>query len=231
MSKEIPIENKKAGIFKRIGDYFRFPGRQFIVQSAAPTQFVNCKNKITERISIIGAVILPNTFIYSEEDKKTWGSRFFNCITDFAGSRVTFVLTVLVLIAWAIAGGILGARDNWQIAMQDGSSIQVYISDTLLMRQQHNHSNRLLTIISQLRSRNTTFNRLLKYLLNNNDKKTTSKEESNCFAENMMPEVDKVGDAVELPTENIFDTCCNYASVGSLYAQLFIVVESLLGLV
>lgn len=190
------------------------PGKQHTVECAAPSQFV-CQSKFTEDSSyyeVVGAEIPNNITLYNPEDQKSWGSRVFDAITQYAGARITFVITLLILITWAIVGIVLGAPENWQIVMQDGGSIQCYISDTLLMRQQQNHCYKLLTIISQLRSRNTTQNRLLH---NSDIHKSVDTEELHNMAIN-----DNVGDAVKLPNEHWFDQCCNWFSmaVGSLGA-------------
>ncbi|KAI9482953.1 MAG: Low-affinity iron/zinc ion transport protein fet4 [Benjaminiella poitrasii] len=209
------MESEKPSIFRRFANYLRSPGRQFAVQSAAPTQFVQKGMESSDcEINVVGADIPNNISIYNEANRRTWGARFFDIITEIAGSSFMFILTCIILVVWAVIGGVLKAPDEWQIVMQDGSSIQCYISDTLLMRQQQNHSNRLLTIIAQLRSRTSTFDRLIKKTYNNHPKLTPCELKE--LAER-MPE-DNVGDAVKLPTENFFDVCCNYASdaVGSL---------------
>jgi low-affinity ferrous iron transport protein len=131
MSQETKKITQKPGIFRRIGLYLCSPGRQFTIQSAAPTQFINknCDDSIQE-IKIVGNDIPDNKSIYNETNKKSIGARVFDSLTDFAGSSLMFLLTCAILIAWAIAGGVLGAPDEWQIAMQDGSSIQCYYSDS-----------------------------------------------------------------------------------------------------
>jgi low-affinity ferrous iron transport protein len=208
----------KRNIFQKMSDYLRSPGRQFTVQSAAPTQFIN-KHDEAEEIAIVGAELPSNESIYDESNRKTWGNKVFDFITDFAGSRIMFLFTIAILIAWAIWGGVTGAPDEWQIVMQDGSSIQCYISDTLLMRQQQNHSNRLLTIIAQLRSRNATVDRLIRRFTQTNVNELDSGELDRI---NKQVIQDDVGDAANLPTENLFDRICNWGSVsvGSLWALL-----------
>ncbi|KAI8988828.1 Low affinity iron permease-domain-containing protein [Pilobolus umbonatus] len=171
------------GFFKRLYDRISSPGRQKSVECTAPTQF------------------------------KSWGSRFFDAVTNAAGARVTFTLTLLILVGWAVAGGILGAPDVWQIIMQDGSSIQCYISDTLLMRQQQIHTHTLLTILATLRSRLGTFSRLLHSdEIARNNSVTAEKIRD-------LEIQDTVGDAVKLPDESFFDRMCNFVSdaVGSFY--------------
>ncbi|KAI7907682.1 Low-affinity iron/zinc ion transport protein fet4 [Cokeromyces recurvatus] len=214
-----PNIEKKPNVFKRFRNYLSSPGRQFAVQSAAPTQFLHKGNEETDcDINIVGSDLPHNISIYNEANKKSRGARFFDKVTDIAGSSFMFILTCIILIIWAIWGGVSKAPDEWQIVMQDGSSIQCYISDTLLMRQQQNHSNRLLTVIAQLRSRCITFDKLVKQTYEKHPKLTPYELKE--LAER-MPE-DTLGDATKLPTENFFDVCCNWASeaVGSLTSLL-----------
>ncbi|KAI8642353.1 hypothetical protein BD408DRAFT_432462 [Parasitella parasitica] len=210
---------QKPGFFKRIGNYLCSPGRQFTVQSAAPTQFINKNsNDAIQEIAIVGSDLPNNDSIYNEANRKSIGAKAFDFLTEFAGSSLMFLLTCAILVGWAIAGGVLGAPDEWQIAMQDGSSIQCYYSDSLLMRQQQNHCNRLLTIIAQLRSRSATFDKLLRFTQANNPSLGTS--ELRDLAEKIPK--DSVGDAAKLPTENAYDVVCNWASdaVGSLWSLM-----------
>lgn len=97
-------------------------------------------------------------------------------------------------------------------------SVNLINVSSLLMRQQQNHCNRLLTIIAQLRSRSSTFDKLLRYTQTNNP--SLSVDELKDLAEK-IPE-DSVGDAAKLPTENAYDSICNWASdaVGSLWALI-----------
>jgi low-affinity ferrous iron transport protein len=104
------------------------PGRQRKVECAAPNQFILQKNKKEGAFEVIGEE-LPNVQLYNPEKRKSRGGRIFDSITHVAGSRVAFVITLILLVVWAIVGGVLGAPEIWQIVMQDVSSIQCYASD------------------------------------------------------------------------------------------------------
>ncbi|KAI9359768.1 hypothetical protein BD770DRAFT_385472 [Pilaira anomala] len=129
------------------------------------------------------------------------------------------MITLLILAIWAVVGIVLGAPEIWQIIMQNGGSIQCYISDTLLMRQQQNHCYKLLTIISQLRSRNTTVARLVRDPELHSNAPLFDKES----IDHSSIEEAKLENAINLPNEFWFDKCCNWVSiaVGSIYALLF----------
>ncbi|KAF7921377.1 hypothetical protein BELL_0334g00060 [Botrytis elliptica] len=85
-------------------------------------------------------------------------------VTKAAGSNWVFVAMMAIMLVWVIFGFINGTTDTWQIVMQNASSIQVYLTDILLLRQASNASNSLLTTLAELQSRNQTSERLLRQL-------------------------------------------------------------------
>ncbi|KAF7901242.1 hypothetical protein EAF00_003463 [Botryotinia globosa] len=69
-----------------------------------------------------------------------------------------------IMLVWVIFGFINGTTDTWQIVMQNASSIQVYLTDILLLRQASNASKSLQTTLAELQSRNKTSERHLRQL-------------------------------------------------------------------
>ncbi|EPB92518.1 hypothetical protein HMPREF1544_00531 [Mucor circinelloides 1006PhL] len=185
------------------------PGRHHKVECSAPTQFVT-KSKTEGSFQVVGEELPHNIKLYNPEERKPLGGRIFDGITQYAGSRIAFVVTLMLLAAWAVVGAVLGAPETWQIVMQDASSIQCYVSDSLLMRQQQNYTYKLLTIISQLRSRVATVDRIFR--------NPQAHQGADAQQISNMIIKDDVGDAVKLPSENLFDRVCNFASmaVGSI---------------
>lgn len=94
--------------------------------------------------------------------KKRGGA--FDFVVKAAGSRWTFLVTLLLLAGWAALGVVYGPTDTWQVIFQDTSSIQCYISATLLMRQQQNSTRSLLDSICGMLSRSQGNERLLRQL-------------------------------------------------------------------
>jgi low-affinity ferrous iron transport protein len=86
---------------------------------------------------------------------------FIGLAVDITGSGYMMVLVILILIAWIIWGALAGAPDNWQIVMQDGQSIQTYVWDTFLMRQQLDDNEKFLILFAKLKSRLGTHKRLI----------------------------------------------------------------------
>lgn len=115
-------------------------------------------------------VTTGNTDNFEEEDKKN-SKPFFDVIIHyavrFAGTIHMFILLWALLIAWIIWGCIKNGPDQWQIVMQDGQSIQTYVWDTFLMRQQLDDTEGFLTTYGKLKSRNRTIKRLIEKMITN----------------------------------------------------------------
>ncbi|EEB07848.1 iron/zinc ion transporter [Schizosaccharomyces japonicus yFS275] len=238
------------GFFQRLRLRIMNKGRQFDVNVAAPTQHVFGANEEDESVYIqtnstlsedggvkkdqsveikTVAAAKPTkpatekkvSFTYAKYRRRTLAGRLFDLVTEYMGSAIVFLITLAILIAWAVWGIVARAPNQWQIVMQDGSSIQCYISDTLLMRQQQNNYTQLLINVAELRSRLVSLKRMFLKLQHDEG-------EAIPVDENYTPLVDRadlqdtVGDAVKLPVENVFDVVCNWISraTGSIYSSI-----------
>lgn len=92
---------------------------------------------------------------------------FIGYAVDVAGSIFVLAIVMLLLLGWIIWGALTGASDTWQIVMQDGQSIQTYVWNTFLMRQQLDNNERMLLLYGKLKSRSITHKRLLKKFVSN----------------------------------------------------------------
>lgn len=90
---------------------------------------------------------------------------FIGYSVEVAGSIYVLFVAMALLIGWIIWGALTGASDTWQIVMQDGQSIQTYVWNTFLMRQQLDNSDKLLLLYGKLKSRSLTHKKLLKQLV------------------------------------------------------------------
>ncbi|TID29621.1 hypothetical protein CANINC_001740 [Pichia inconspicua] len=123
---------------------------------------------------------IPHQFkIFKKKEKKKIENikklEEFEIDNDFASPLDTFIgwavevtasvymlwLVIFILIAWIVWGAATGAPDVWQIAMQDGQSIQTYVWDTFLMRQQLDDNEKFLILSGKLKSRVETLKRLI----------------------------------------------------------------------
>lgn len=79
----------------------------------------------------------------------------------FTGSLGMFIFMWVTIGLWFIWGVLTGYPNHWQIGMQDGQSIQTYVWDTLLMRQQLDDTEGFLNMYGKLKSRSLTHKKLL----------------------------------------------------------------------
>ena len=99
-----------------------------------------------------------------EEISSAKKSNIFDKITRAAGSSTTFFVMLAILGVWVLLGFIFGPTDTWQILLQNVSSVQVYVTDILLIRQSSNAGRSMMTTLAELQSRNKTCERLLRQL-------------------------------------------------------------------
>lgn len=92
--------------------------------------------------------------------KKGKTDRVLDTFVEWAGSQILFIIMMLIFLAWLIFGIIFKGSYVWQVVMQDAQSIQCYIWDTLLMRQQLMSAHEHMCICAELGSRITIFKKL-----------------------------------------------------------------------
>ncbi|CCD23280.1 Fet4p NDAI_0B02450 [Naumovozyma dairenensis CBS 421] len=107
---------------------------------------------------------------------KGYTDKVLDILVDFAGGQIVFCCVWIILIIWIVIGIVYNGSYVWQVVMQDGQSIQCYIWDTLLMRQQLTSTHEQVLVCCQLRSRMSTFKDFLTRTLNvhNHDKDDTN---------------------------------------------------------
>lgn len=133
-------------------------------------------------------------------------------IVRIAGSQFVFFLMWAILIVWVIIGIVYSAPFNWQVVMQDGQSIQSYLWDTLLMRQQLMSAHEQVHVCGTLRSRIAGYKRLFQLRAPEKDKEI--KESHTSFE----MELDRSNISGELPAESWYDrlSSCFSRLLGSL---------------
>lgn len=90
---------------------------------------------------------------------------FIGYAVEVAGTIHVLFIVVALFIAWIVWGCLTKGEDTWQIVMQDGQSIQTYVWNTFLMRQQLDNDERLLLLYGKLKSRYLTHRRLIQKLV------------------------------------------------------------------
>lgn len=137
---------------------------------------------------------------------------FLDILVRIAGSQVVFFLMWAILIIWVVIGIVYSAPFNWQVVMQDGQSIQCYLWDTLLMRQQLMSAHEQVHVCGTLRSRIASYKRLFQQ--HAPEKDTEVKEVHKSFE----VESDQSTISGELPAESWYDklSSCFSRLLGSL---------------
>ncbi|KUJ16962.1 low affinity iron transporter-like protein [Mollisia scopiformis] len=149
----------------------------------------------------------------------------FDKVTKLAGSSVVVFVMLGILVLWLVMGLVYGTTDTWQIILQNASSIQVYVTDILLIRQASNANQSLMITIAELQSRNQTCERLLA-MIPGCQWMETHKEEPKKLLLNGRPIEDEVEESLFMVTgrqsriRTAWNKTCHTIAigVGSLYA-------------
>ncbi|KAH8657570.1 low affinity iron transporter-like protein [Tricladium varicosporioides] len=172
---------------------------------------------------------ITTTEISTEEEvRSTRKPNVFDKITRAAGSSTVFFVMLAIVVAWVILGLIYGMNDTWQIMMQNGSSIQVYITDILLIRQQQNGAQALMTTLAEIQSRSMTCERLLRQIPGCQWMET-HKDQPKALTLNGRPIDDEVEESLYMVTgrpsrfQYVWSKMCHGTAkvLGSLYAYIF----------
>ncbi|KAI1395834.1 Low affinity iron permease-domain-containing protein [Hypoxylon fuscum] len=145
------------------------PEAQYSTEAAAPTQIAPAFVPEKPTPAYVKTATVSEKEIWDEKPLPARPSNKsnFNGL-DFAvkaaGSNWALGFTVLLLVAWAVWGIVAGPTDTWQVILQDTSSIQAYISATLLLRQQQTSCRGILGRICGLISRSASNERMLRSL-------------------------------------------------------------------
>lgn len=75
---------------------------------------------------------------------------FANKIAHTAGSPVTFLLCVIVVIAWAAAGPFFGFSETWQLIINTGTTIVTFLMVFLIQNTQNRDGVALQTKLDEL---------------------------------------------------------------------------------
>lgn len=163
---------------------------------------------------------------------KGYMDRILDKLVLFAGTITVFYCVWIILIIWVVLGAVYNAPFNWQVVMQDGQSIQCYIWDTLLMRQQLSSGHEQLLVCANLRSRMASFQRMLGDWAKSPQHNTAREQTADTVSHNSQCEGDCAcacgASATEkealgqLPIENWYDRVSNYSAVaiGSVAAMV-----------
>ena len=69
--------------------------------------------------------------------RRPWFMRFANAASRATGRPATFILAVLVVVAWAVTGPLFGFSDTWQLVINTGTTIITFLMVFLIQNTQN----------------------------------------------------------------------------------------------
>jgi low affinity Fe/Cu permease len=77
-------------------------------------------------------------------------ARFANRIAHIAGSPITFLACVAIVVAWAISGPFFGFSETWQLLINTGTTIVTFLMVFLIQNTQNRDGVALQTKLDEL---------------------------------------------------------------------------------
>ena len=82
--------------------------------------------------------------------RKRWFTRIANAGSRFAGSPLSFMLALLVVVAWAVTGPLFKFSDTWQLVINTGTTIVTFLMVFLIQSSQNRDSRALQIKLDEL---------------------------------------------------------------------------------
>ncbi|RZA21637.1 MAG: low affinity iron permease family protein [Lysobacteraceae bacterium] len=79
-----------------------------------------------------------------------WFTRLANSASRFAGSPYSFVLALLVVLAWILTGPLFGFSDTWQLVINTGTTIVTFLMVFLIQNSQNRDARALQIKLDEL---------------------------------------------------------------------------------
>jgi low affinity Fe/Cu permease len=80
----------------------------------------------------------------------SWFTRFAKWISWHAGRPSTFLIAILVIVAWAVTGPIFDFSDTWQLMINTGTTIVTFLMVFLIQNTQNRDSQGLHVKLDEL---------------------------------------------------------------------------------
>ena len=77
-------------------------------------------------------------------------TRFAKRVSLVTGRPLTFILALLVIVAWAVTGPLFGYSDTWQLAINTGTTIITFLMVFLIQNTQNRDTEALQIKIDEL---------------------------------------------------------------------------------
>lgn len=72
-----------------------------------------------------------------KKNKLPFFERFAARITRFTGKPITFIMAILIIVAWAVSGPIFKFSDTWQLVINTGTTIITFLMVFVIQQSQN----------------------------------------------------------------------------------------------
>ena len=83
-------------------------------------------------------------------DNKNLFEKFANWATTFTGSSSAFIVSVLIVVIWAICGPIFKYSETWQLVINTGTTIITFLMVFLIQKSQNKDSKAIQLKLNEL---------------------------------------------------------------------------------
>src|SRR5918911_1357441 len=80
----------------------------------------------------------------------SWFSRFAKWASSKLGHPLAFIIAVLIIVVWAIAGPIFHFSDTWQLVINTGTTIITFLMVFLIQNTQNRDSEAIQVKLDEL---------------------------------------------------------------------------------
>lgn len=129
------------------------------IQGAAETQTVPFEQDSKVEVDILE--IGEDVSGYKVKASPRIVDRWLDVVVRVAGSAPVFLVIVGGLLTWALLGILFGNNDIWVAAISDVQAILCYVFDSFLMRQLLREYSELTAAFVEIKSRNSSHQRML----------------------------------------------------------------------
>ncbi len=81
---------------------------------------------------------------------RRWFTRLASAASRFAGSPLSFLLALLVVLGWIVTGPLFGFSDTWQLVINTGTTIVTFLMVFLIQSSQNRDARALQVKLDEL---------------------------------------------------------------------------------
>lgn len=86
----------------------------------------------------------------SDNDTSKFFSKFATSVADLSGKPATFVLAVLLVLAWAVSGPLFDYSETWQLVINTSTTIVTFLMVFVLQNSQNRDGKALQAKLDEL---------------------------------------------------------------------------------